>query len=89
MQIFIQISLSRKILQIIQLIIIDIKCKKKKKLRKYDFRKYAQVRFRSCNFKIYQKNIMKIRKPKNISTKKKFTIMYFTYVRFTGCNNHG
>jgi hypothetical protein len=68
MQIFIQISLSRKILQIIQLIIIDIK--RKKKLRKYDFRKYAQVRFRSCNFKIYQKNIMKIRKPKNISTKK-------------------
>ena len=33
MQIFIQILLSRKILQIIQLIIIDIK-RKKKKLRK-------------------------------------------------------
>jgi hypothetical protein len=31
MQIFIQILLSRKILQIIQLIIIDIKRKKKKK----------------------------------------------------------
>jgi hypothetical protein len=34
MQIFIQIFLSRKILQIIQLIIIDIKRKKKKKKKK-------------------------------------------------------
>ena len=65
LQIFIQILLSIKILQIIQWIIIDIKCKKKK-LRKCDFRKYVQVRFRSCNFKICQKNIMKIRKRKNI-----------------------
>ena len=60
-----------------------------KKLRNCDFRKYVQVRFRSCNFKICQKNIMKIRKRKNISTKKESTIMYFTYVRFTSCNNHG
>ena len=44
MQIFIQILLSRKILQIIQLIIICIK--HKKKLIKYDFRKYAQVRMK-------------------------------------------
>ena len=86
MQIFIQILLSIKILQIIQLIIIDIK--RKKNLRKCDFKKYVQVRFRSCNFKICQKNIMKIRKRKNISTKKESTIMYFTYVRFTSCNNH-
>ena len=61
--------------------------KKKKNLRKCDFRKYVQVRFRNCNFKICQKNIMKIRKWKNI--KKKGTIMYFTYVRFRNCNNHG
>ena len=74
MQIFIQILLSIKILQIIQLIIIDIK--RKKNLRKCDFKKYVQVRFRSCNFKICQKNILKIRKRKNILKKKYNNVFY-------------
>ena len=45
--------------------------KKKKIKKKGKIMYFTYVRFRSCNFKICQKNIMKIRKRKNISTKKK------------------